>query len=161
MDPNKKISIEQIKAALSSPEVQNAKPEDLISTISGMFGLDIEPLDQEEANKIRNEYFQAITLDKDEWTRLPGLRNYVQIAPFKLKEIPPSGAVVADVLIDKSDYEAECFDKYVKSMSIRGKTIVFYASSELPVNIVVGLKCVNQVTKEIIAVPPEYFRKGK
>lgn len=161
MDPNKQnISIEQIKAAMQSPEVKNARPEDLISTISGMFGLDLDPIDQSEVEKIRDEYFQAITLDKDNWTRLPGIRNYVQISSFKLKEVPPGGAIVADVLIDKSDFEAECFDRYVKNMNIRGKTIVFYAVSELPVNIVIGLKCVNQQTKEVMPVSSEYFRRG-
>lgn len=155
-----KLTAENIKALMDNPELRNAKPQDLISTISGMLGLDIAPISDEETAKIRATYFQVVTLDKDDWTKLPGIRNYVQIAPFKLKEIPPESAMVADVLIDQSDYEAECFDKYVKNMTIRGKSIVFYAVSELPVNITIGLKCVNQKTREIITVEDKYFRRG-
>ena len=157
----KNFTPETIKAIMKSPEMQNVKPQDLVSTLSGMFGLDVTPISDEETARIRAIYFQVITLEKDNWTKLPGIRNYVQIAPFKLKEIPPESAMVADVLIDKSDYEAECFDKYIKNMTIRGKSIVFYSISELPIDITIGLKCVNQRTREVVPVDDRYFRGTK
>ena len=156
----KSFNLDMLKAAMQSPEVKNAKPENLISTLSGMFGLELDPVDEAETRRIRETYFQAIVLEKDNWTKLPGISNYVQISPFKLKEVPPGLAIVADVLVDQSDYEVECFDKYIKNMAIRGKSIVFYASTDIPITLTIGLKCVDQKTREVKAVDPEFFRKG-
>lgn len=138
-------SINDLKQALASPEMKNTPPDQIISSLAGMFGLtDLEAMDPEKCDEIRKVYFQAFTLKKDNWTVMPGSDNTVQIIPFKLKEFPEGTHLVADVLIDKTDYEAEVYDQYVTNIVGRGKSIIFYAVSPLPIDVTIGLKCVNE-----------------
>lgn len=147
--------------ALNSPSIKNSKPDQVIPNLMNMFGIDdLEPVNPDETEAIRHIYFQANTLSADKWTELPGVNNTVQIIPFKLKEVPMNARLVVDVLVDKSDYEAEVFDKYIVSMSARGKSLIFYAKASLPVDIVVGLKCVDQLTGEPIYVPDEMLQRA-
>jgi len=153
------ISIDDVRRAMSDPLVRNSRPEELIKNLAAVLNIDDVPtISQEESERIRNEYFQAVQLDKDSWTSMPGLNNFVQIHPFKLKQIPKDTHFVADVLIDKSDYEAECYHKYIRNMMIRGKNIVFSASAEIPVTITLGLKCVSDITDLTVRVPDACFK---
>lgn len=155
------ISMEQLQQAMNDPSVRNCKPDQLINKISSMFGLgDLDPVDQSETEKVRDIYFQAFKLEADKWTDM-GKGDFVQIVPFKLKGVPEGTMLVADVLIDQSDYEAECFDQFIRNMDVRGKSMVFHSCCALPIDIVLGLKCVDIATQEPMRVPDQYYRAYK
>jgi hypothetical protein len=161
----KKLSLEDVKRALEDPSVKGSSASNLIQNISNILGIqDLEAVDQSETDRVRHIYFQAIRLEADDWTDMPGtgpqkgITTYVQLAPFKLKWIPDGTSLVADVLIDKTDFEAECFDKYIQGMAVRGKNIIFYATAAIPVDIVIGLKCVD-ANGNAVFVPDECYRK--
>lgn len=158
--PQDQTTLNQLKAAMQDPRVRNSSPNQLIDNLAAVLGLDLDPVSQEQSEAIRNEYFQAIRLEGERWTSMPGLNNYVQIHPFKLKQIPKDTEFVADVLIDKSDIEAEYFNRYVRNMSIRGSNIVFTSVTPIPTDIVIGLKCINSKTKETVRVPDSCFKKS-
>lgn len=162
-----KISLDDIKRAMEDPSVKNSRPDQLIQNLSNFLGIqDLDAVDQAETERVRQTYFQAIRLESDRWADMPGSGNarnvttYVQITPFKLKWIPQNTRLVADVLIDKTDFERECFDVYIQGMAARGKNIVFYSNGIIPVDIVIGLKCVDENTGDVVYVPDEcYFKK--
>lgn len=168
MNNDHQVSLEDIKRAMNDPTVKNSAPDQLIQNLSNLLGIqDLDPVNQTETEKVRETYFQAIRLEADRWTAMPGtgrargVTTFVQLAPFKLKWIPEDTQLVADVLIDKTDFEQECFDKYIQGMAARGKNLVFYSSISLPVDIVIGLKCVDD-HGNVVYVPDEcYFQKAK
>ena len=123
------VSLADVRRALEDPNIRKSAPNELIGNLINAMGLeDIPCIDTEEAERIRKIYFQATRLEKDRWTTMPGIENTVQIIPYKIKgDLPEGTHLVVDVLIDKSDYEAECFEKYVKNMMVRGNNIIFFA----------------------------------
>lgn len=154
-------SMEEIAAAMSSPQIKNSKPDQLIPNLMAMFGMDgVDPVTPEQCESIRQVYFQAHKLEKDNWTPMPDGNNIIQIMPFKLVEVPAGCKLVVDVLIDKSDFEAEVFDQYITNMAARGKSLIFYAKAMLPMDITVGLKCVDEITNEPIYVPDEMLQRA-
>ena len=165
MNPDDKrpeeVTVSDIKKALNDPKIKQSKPDQLIPNLMNMFGMaDLEAVDSTVCDQIRQIYFQAFKLVKDRWTELPGTNNTVQIAPFKLKEMPAGTRLVVDVFIDKSDYEVEVFEKYVTNMVARGKSLIFYAVGPLPVDITVGLKCVDALTGDPFYIPDELLQRA-
>lgn len=141
--PTNSISYDEIKAAMDDPSVKDADPANKLQNLSNLLGIgDVEAVDSEEAQRIRDTYFQAFVLSKDTWAPM-GPGTFIQVAPFKLKDIPSNTRLVADVLIDKSEFEAECYDRYIKNIGVSGKTLVFSATVGLPVDITIGMKCVD------------------
>lgn len=155
------VSMADVRRALEDPNIWRSAPNELIGNLINAMGLeDIPCIDTDEAERIRQVYFQATRLEKDRWTQMPGIENTVQIIPYKIKgELPDGTHLVVDVLIDKSDYEAECFEKYVKNMMVRGSNIVFFAVAPLPCDIVIGIKCVDE-DDEPVYIPDEMLRRG-
>lgn len=155
------ITPDKLAAAMQDPAIQRSSPDNLISNLMAMFGMeDLEAVSSEESESIRHTYFQAYKLEKDKWAELPGGAGIVQIMPYKLKELPPNGMLVADVLIDKTDFEAEVFDRYITNMSARGKAIIFYSNGFPPVDVTIGLKCVDKNTGEAIFIPDNQLQKA-
>lgn len=155
------VSMADVRKALDDPKIRNSAPNELIGNLINAMGLDdIPSVDSEEAERVRHTYFQAGRLERERWTTMPGIENTVQIIPYRLKgNLPEHSHLVVDVLIDKSDYEAECFEKYVRDMTIRGSNIIFYAVAPLPCDIVVGIKCVDDETGEPIFIPDDQLTK--
>ena len=163
MTPNENgshVTINDIMKAMEDPLIKKSKPEQLVPNIMNMFGLDLEAVDSTECDAIRQVYFQAFVLYKDRWTEMPGSNNTVQIAPYKLKEVPAGTRLVVDVFIDKSDYESEVFEKYITNMVARGKSLIFYAVGPLPVDLTLGLKCVDALTGEPFYIPDDLLQKA-
>lgn len=161
------INLDDLKRAMNDPAVRSSSPDQLIQNLSNVLGIpDIDPVSQEETAKVRETYFQAFTLSADAWTSMPGngftrnVRTFVQIIPFKLKWIPEHTQLVADVLIDKTDYEEECFQNCIQGMAARGKSIIFYSNTSIPIDITLGLKCVDE-NGNIVHVPDECFYSKK
>lgn len=156
------VSLADVRRALEDPDIRKSAPNELIGNLINAMGLeDIPCIDTEEAERIRKIYFQATRLEKDRWTTMPGIENTVQIIPYKIKgDLPEGTHLVVDVLIDKSDYEAECFEKYVKNMMVRGNNIIFFAVAPLPCDIVIGIKCADE-NDEPVYIPDEMIRKGE
>lgn len=154
------VSMATVRRALEDPKIRKSAPNELIGNLINAMGLeDIPCIDTEEADRIRKIYFQATRLEKDRWVTMPGIENTVQIIPYRIKgELPEGTRLVVDVLIDKSDYEAECFERYVKNMMVRGSNILFFAVAPLPCDIVIGIKCVNE-NDEPVFVPDELLKK--
>lgn len=154
------ITIEDVKKAMTDPAVKNARPEEMINNLRNLLGLgDLEPVDATATEEVVKTYFQAFKLEHDNWAFM-GPGSYIQTVPFKLRKLPPGTKLIADVLIDQTDFEAECFDRFIRTMDVRGKTIVFDASAEIPVNLTIGLKCVDAYGAPVIP-EDEYFWKSR
>lgn len=148
MNPSN-LSIEDIKKAMTDPSVRNSKPEEMINKLRGLLGLgDLDPIDANATEEVIKTYFQAFKLEKCNWAPM-GAGTFVQTVPFKLREMPPGTRLIADVLIDQSDFEAECFDRFIRAMEVRGKTIIFNAIAEIPVDLTIGLKCVDAFAQPV------------
>lgn len=156
------VSMADVRRALEDPKIQRSAPDQLIGNLINAMGLDDIPcIDTEEADRIRKIYFQAVRLEKERWTTMPGIENTVQIIPYQIKgNLPENTQLIVDVLIDKSDYEAECFEKYIRGMTVRGANIIFYAVAPLPCDIVVGIRCADIETGETVYIPDEMLRKN-
>lgn len=151
------ISVSDLKSLLESDTIRKSSPDTVIGNVLAALGLNIDPIDQEEIERIRKEYFQAFTLKRDAWTPFPRgpVNEYVQLVPCKIKKIPEGGRLVADVLINKTDFEQECFDVYIQDLQIRDKSIVVYSLSPLPVDLTLGLKCVDDRNPGVIIRVPD------
>lgn len=167
MGNNPNVSLEDLKRAMNDPMVKNSPPDQLIANLSNVLGIaDLDPVDQSEVEKVRDIYFQAFKLEAERWTPMPGngfarnVTTYVQIIPFKLKWVPDGVQLVADVLIDKTDYEEECFQNCVQGMAVRGKNMVFYSNTAIPIDITLGLKCID-VNGDVVRVPDECYMAKK
>lgn len=160
---NDKLSMDDVRSALNNPSVKKSTAEKIIPNMMSALNIgDLEPVSEEDSQEVLNTYFQGIVLETDEWTCMPGVAGseYVQIAPFKLKTLPEGTHLVADVLIDKSEYEVECFEKYITNMEVRDKSVVFTAVGAIPIKITLGLKCVN-VEGAPVRPEPEHFVKKR
>ena len=150
---NENITPQDLANAINDPRVKNSKPDELIPNLLYMFGIsDMPAIDEDECNTIRRSYFQAYKLVKTAWTLTPNQMGAVQTMPFRLREIPEGTKLVVDVFVDKSDYEVEVFDEFITDIAAKGRTIIFTASMVPPVDITIGLKCVDVDTEETIYI---------
>ena len=148
MNPSN-LTVEDIKKAMNDPSVRNSTPEEMINCLRGLLGLgDLDPIDADATEAVVKTYFQAFKLEHCNWAPM-GVGTYIQTVPFKLRELPPGTRLIADVLIDQSDFEAECFDRFIRTMDVRGKTIIFNANAEIPVDLTIGLKCVDAFDRPV------------
>lgn len=158
----KHVSIEDVQRLMQTPEMQNTRPEQLINKLAGMLGLDdIEPVTEEETARIRQMYYQVVVLKADEWTFMPKENQRIQIVPARLKSMPENCHLVADILIDKSDIEEQYFNEYISGMEMRGKSMIFYADADIPVDLTIGLKVVGNETGNTIYIPDDQLYKQK
>lgn len=158
----KHVSIEDVQRLMQTPEMQNTRPEQLINKLAGMLGLDdIEPVSGEETERIRQIYYQVIVLKADEWTFMPKENKRIQIVSARLKSMPENCHLVADILIDKSDIEEQYFNEYISGMEMRGKSMIFYADADIPVDLTIGLKVVGNETGNTIYIPDDQLYKSK
>lgn len=158
----KHVSIEDVQRLMQTPEMQHTRPEQLINKLAGMLGLDdIEPVSGEETARIRQMYYQVVVLKADEWTFMPKENKRIQIVSARLKTMPENCHLVADILIDKSDIEEQYFNEYISGMEMRGKSMIFYADAEIPVDLTIGLKVVANETGNVVFVPDDQLYKSK
>lgn len=158
----KHVSIEDVQRLMQTPEMQHTRPEQLINKLTGMLGLDdIEPVSGEETARIRQMYYQVVVLKADEWTFMPKENKRIQIVSARLKTMPENCHLVADILIDKSDIEEQYFNEYISGMEMRGKSMIFYADAEIPVDLTIGLKVVANETGNVVFVPDDQLYKSK
>lgn len=146
--------------AMEDPSVKGAPPNELINRLQGALGVgDLEPVTPEQLASVLEIYFQAFTLERDLWVSLTP-NQYIQTKPFRLKKLPEGTHLVADVLIKDSDFEVECFDRFITKLEARGKTLVFYARASVPVDLTLALRAVDE-NDNTVQVPPECFIKGR
>lgn len=144
------VTIKNIQEMMNNPNIRNSKPDQLIPNIVNALGIDVEPVTSDEVDGIRKVYFQAAVLEEEKWAKVPGSSYYIQIVPFKLKKIPENVRIVADVMIDKSPVEVDIFNEFISSIAVSGKSIIFNAAEIPPMNLTIALKCVHNVTGEVV-----------
>lgn len=149
MNPAQNLDKNVIDEVMNDPSVKNASPEDYIHNLSHALGArGLFAMDGEEYDRVVNVYFQAFSLHHDKWTPIsPGI--YAQSVTFALAEIPEKTRLIADVLIETGEIELEYYDKYVRSIGVSNGSIIFQASQPIPIDITIGLKCVDVFERPI------------
>lgn len=147
-----------------APKQPEKNPNEIIDQVLSRLGGNYIDITAEECNEVTKTYFQAFVLERELWTPMPeifGKANFIQIKDAKITKVPAGAHIVADVLIDKSNLEAECYDRLVQSIEFRGRSVIFYATDIAPVDITIALKCLDDKGNIVIPGPECYEKKRK